>query len=56
MPAALGATAIVVAWRNDIYSGGVAIGVALAVFAVRLAAIRFGWRAPKPLGTHDQTR
>jgi uncharacterized membrane protein YeiH len=48
IPAALGAVAIAVAWRNDLYSGGVAIGVALAVFAIRLAAIRFGWRAPKP--------
>lgn len=52
IPAALGATAIVVAWRNDAYSGGLAIAVALAVFALRLAAIRFGWRAPKPVGTH----
>ena len=50
IPAALGATAIVVAWRNDLYSGGVAIGVAFAVFLARLAAIRFGWRAPRPLG------
>jgi uncharacterized membrane protein YeiH len=51
IPAALGATVIVVAWRNDFYSGGVAIGVALGVFALRLAAIRFAWRAPKPLGS-----
>lgn len=51
IPAALGATVIVVAWRNDVYSGGVAIAVAVAVFALRLAALRFGWRAPKPVGT-----
>lgn len=50
IPAALGATVIVIAWRNGFYSGGVAIGVAVAVFALRLAAIRFAWRAPKPLG------
>ena len=31
-PAAVGATVIVVAWRNDHYSGGVAIGVALVIF------------------------
>ena len=49
IPAALGATVIVVAWRNGFYSGGVAIVVAVAVFAIRLAALRFGWRAPKPL-------
>lgn len=48
IPAALGATAIVVAWRNGFYSGGVAIVVAAAVFAVRLAALKFGWRAPTP--------
>lgn len=51
IPAALGATVIVVAWRNDFYSGGLAIGVAIGVFALRLAAITFGWRAPKPFGS-----
>ena len=49
IPAAAGATIMVVAWRNDFYSGGLAIGVAAAVFVFRLAALRFGWRAPKPL-------
>lgn len=49
IPAAVGATIIVVAWRNDFYSGGLAIAVAAAVFVFRLAALRFGWRAPKPL-------
>jgi len=49
IPAALGATIIVVAWRNDFYSGGLAVGVAAVVFVFRLAALRFGWRAPKPL-------
>lgn len=49
IPAAAGATIIVVAWRNDHYSGGLAIGVAAAVFVFRVAALRFGWRAPKPL-------
>jgi uncharacterized membrane protein YeiH len=49
IPAAIGATVIVVAWRNDLYSGGVAIVVAGVVFAVRLAAVRYGWRAPRPL-------
>lgn len=48
IPAALGATVIVVAWRNDVYSGGLAIGVAAAVFAIRVASLRFGWRAPRP--------
>ncbi len=48
IPAALGATVIVVAWRNGFYSGGVAIGAAVGVSVLRLAAIRFGWRAPAP--------
>lgn len=48
IPAALGATIVVVTTRNGLYSGGVAAGVALAVFAVRLGALRFGWRAPMP--------
>jgi uncharacterized membrane protein YeiH len=51
IPAAIGAAAIVVAWRNDLYSGGVAIVVAAAVFAVRLAALRYNWRAPRPLNS-----
>lgn len=50
IPAAVGSAAIVVAWRNDLYSGGVAIGVAVAVFALRVAALRYGWRAPTPRG------
>lgn len=49
IPAALGATAVVVSWRNDFYSGGLAIVVAVVVFGVRLAALRFQWRAPLPL-------
>lgn len=50
IPAAVGATVIVVAWRNGFYSGGLAIVVAAAVFSIRIASLRFGWRAPKPLG------
>lgn len=48
IPAAIGAAVIVVSWRNDWYSGGVAIAVAAGVFLIRLGALRFGWRAPKP--------
>lgn len=53
IPAALGATAVVVSWRNDIYSGGVAIVVALLIFAVRLAAMHFRLRAPMPFRAPD---
>jgi len=48
IPAALGATAVVVSLRNDFYSGGVAIGVAIMVFLFRIAAMHFRWRAPMP--------
>lgn len=48
IPAAVGATVIVLAWRNGFYSGGVAIAAAAGVIAVRLAALRWGWRAPMP--------
>ncbi|MEL6893876.1 MAG: trimeric intracellular cation channel family protein [Actinomycetota bacterium] len=48
IPAALGATIVVVSWRNGIYSGGVAIAAAVGVTALRIAALRFGWRAPMP--------
>ncbi len=51
IPAALGATVVVVVLRNDLYSGTVAAAVAIAVFLIRLAAIRFRLRAPMPLGT-----
>jgi uncharacterized membrane protein YeiH len=48
IPAAIGAGIVVTSWRNDFYSGGVAIVVAMVVFLVRIAALRFGWRAPTP--------
>lgn len=52
IPAAIGATIVVVAWRNDWYSGTVAIVVAVAVFALRIASLRFGWQAPRPRRPH----
>ncbi|MEM1332645.1 MAG: trimeric intracellular cation channel family protein [Actinomycetota bacterium] len=48
IPAAVGAVVIVVALRNGAYSGGLAIGTAIGVTGLRLAALRFGWRAPMP--------
>ena len=53
IPAALGATAVVVSLRNEFYSGGVAIAVAVAVFVIRLAALHFNWRAPLPVRAPD---
>ncbi|MGA9275872.1 trimeric intracellular cation channel family protein [Ilumatobacter sp.] len=50
IPAAIGATVIVVSVRNDFYSGTLALAVAFGIFAFRVAALKFEWRAPKPLG------
>jgi uncharacterized membrane protein YeiH len=49
IPAAVGATAVVVTWNNDWYSGTIAIVTAVGVFALRVAAMYFDWRAPKPV-------
>lgn len=48
IPAALGATVVVIAWRADAYGGHVGALVALGVFAVRILAMRYQWRAPRP--------
>lgn len=49
IPAAVGGAIVVAAVRNDWYTGVLGAGVAVAVCAVRLAALQFGWRAPMPL-------
>lgn len=51
IPAAAGAAVIVTISRNDAYSSIVGAAVALAVCLIRLAALRWGWRAPKPRHT-----
>ncbi len=48
VPAALGATAVTLAWRFDAFSGTVAVAIAFCVFALRITALRFGWHAPRP--------
>lgn len=48
IPAAAGGTVIVVLSRNDADTSAVAALVAVGVCAVRLAALRWGWRAPTP--------
>jgi uncharacterized membrane protein YeiH len=48
IPAAAGATVIVVLSRNGVYSGVAAAAVAAGICVVRLAALRWGWRAPMP--------
>ena len=53
IPASLGAAVVVLSWRNDVYSGGVAIVVAIVVFAIRIGAMKFQWRSPKPFRAPD---
>jgi uncharacterized membrane protein YeiH len=50
IPAALGAGVICLAWRTDTYGAVAASATAIGVFLVRVAALRFGWRAPRPFG------
>lgn len=54
IPAAMGAGATAAAWSGDWFGAPAAIGIALAVFVVRLLAMRFGWRAPTARGTTDR--
>jgi uncharacterized membrane protein YeiH len=49
IPAALGAVAVAVSWQTDTYRGLIGAAVAAGVFALRIAALRFGWHAPRPL-------
>lgn len=53
IPAALGSAAIVLFARADVYSWWAGVTVATSVFALRVAALRFGWRAPRPWPTLD---
>jgi len=49
IPATIGAVVVVVLVRTDAYSGIAAASIAAGVCLVRLAALRWGWRAPMPL-------
>ena len=51
IPAALGAGAIFAATEADEYAAGIGVAVATGVFALRLAALKFRWRAPRPRPT-----
>lgn len=46
VPATLGATAVAVLWSLDAFSAPAAGTTAAGVLALRLLAMRFGWRAP----------
>jgi uncharacterized membrane protein YeiH len=53
IPAALGAGAIFAASEAGEYAAGIGVAVATAVFALRIAALKFGWRAPRPRPADD---
>jgi uncharacterized membrane protein YeiH len=50
IPAAAGAGATVAAWEADVYGATAAVAIAVAVFVVRLLAMRYGWGAPVARG------
>lgn len=54
VPAVLGSAIIVLIQRLNLY-GSIAAGLAaLFVFALRIGAIRYGWRAPRPTLSSDE--
>jgi uncharacterized membrane protein YeiH len=50
IPAAFGAALVALAWRADLGSAPLALAIAAAVFLFRMAALRYGWKAPVPRG------
>lgn len=48
IPAALGATAVVVAHGLGVLNSAVSVAAALSVTVLRVAALHFGWHAPLP--------
>ncbi len=53
IPAALGATAVTVAWELGAAGAEFAGVIAVAVCALRLLALRHGWHAPRPRNSTD---
>jgi len=45
-PAAVGAAATALAWSHDKLGPATVAAIALCVFAVRVLALHYGWRAP----------
>jgi hypothetical protein len=39
---------VAIAWRADFYGGYVGALIALGVFAMRILALRYQWRGPRP--------
>ncbi|TYK45325.1 trimeric intracellular cation channel family protein [Actinomadura decatromicini] len=53
LPALLGAAAVAAADAADLHGGAVTAGAAVTAFALRVLAMRYGWRAPLPRGVPD---
>ncbi|MEU5880744.1 trimeric intracellular cation channel family protein [Spirillospora sp. NPDC047279] len=53
LPALLGAMVVACAGSFDLHGAGVTAGAALLAFALRLLAMRHGWRTPRPRGVKD---
>jgi hypothetical protein len=46
VPAAIGSGATAIVWAAGAFGAPAAITIAIGVFALRVLAMRFGWRAP----------
>ncbi|WP_174551000.1 trimeric intracellular cation channel family protein [Actinomadura macra] len=53
LPAMLGAAVMAVAYTADLHGGVVTAGAAVLASGLRLMAMRYGWRAPRPRGVPD---
>ncbi|TYB41495.1 trimeric intracellular cation channel family protein [Actinomadura chibensis] len=53
LPALLGAAAVAAADAAGLHGGAVTTGAAVMAFAMRVLAMRYGWRAPLPRGVPD---
>ncbi len=53
LPAALGSTVVAAAHVLAAAGGAVTAGAALLAFVLRLLALRYGWRTPRPRGVAD---
>ncbi|GAA1528520.1 trimeric intracellular cation channel family protein [Actinomadura kijaniata] len=53
LPALLGATMMAFAHWLDLHGGIVTTGSAVLAFLLRLLAMRYGWRTPRPRGVPD---
>ncbi|WP_433461497.1 trimeric intracellular cation channel family protein [Spirillospora sp. CA-142024] len=53
LPALLGAAVTAAADAADLHGGAVTAGAAAMAFGLRVLALRYGWRAPRPRGVPD---